>query len=334
MKNKITTHLKEKNINISITLPTKLTDKETFLLKNLLDGKNLKDIAQEHKQNIRALSFQKEKIYEKLGIQNDLSLWLNVFFRFEYQIEAVNNDTYKPLILQHNFTTKFQPIIDLHGNKLAGYEVSVCQNTPEYRNITPGVFTPAIEPYRHNLSITPSLIKKVICILSSHPNKHTNDFYIAINVTIKNILSAGFEKSIIKMQSKLKINKAKLMLILTERYPFTYSMKTQNILRTLKLHDITFAIGGFGTGYSDLKYLQNYPVDFIKIDYSLVQQAEKNKITNFIVDKIITLAKKININIIAEGMENRTQAMMMRRKGVTHLQGDYFPSLINSSINK
>ena len=77
----------------------------------------------------------------------------------------------------------------------------------------------------------------------------------------------------------------------------------------------------FGTGYATYRYLQAFPVDFIKIDKSFVQMASVDEISGHIVDNIVELARKPGLSIVAEGVETQEQADLMIGKGVHFLQG-------------
>ncbi|MCB4643662.1 EAL domain-containing protein, partial [Escherichia coli] len=90
---------------------------------------------------------------------------------------------------------------------------------------------------------------------------------------------------------------------------------------SLHQHNITFALDDFGTGYATYRYLQAFPVDFIKIDKSFVQMASVDEISGHIVDNIVELARKPGLSIVAEGVETQEQADLMIGKGVHFLQG-------------
>ena len=81
------------------------------------------------------------------------------------------------------------------------------------------------------------------------------------------------------------------------------------------------ALDDFGTGYATYRYLQAFPVDFIKIDKSFVQMASVDEISGHIVDNIVELARKPGLSIVAEGVETQEQADLMIGKGVHFLQG-------------
>ncbi len=116
--------------------------------------------------------------------------------------------------------------------------------------------------------------------------------------------------------NKLGNDKIKLVLELTERNPIPVTPEARAIFDSLHQHNITFALDDFGTGYATYRYLQAFPVDFIKIDKSFVQMASVDEISGHIVDNIVELARKPGLSIVAEGVETQEQADLMIGKGV------------------
>jgi len=101
----------------------------------------------------------------------------------------------------------------------------------------------------------------------------------------------------------------------------------ENTLTILnKLHDmgIRIAIDDFGTGYSSLSYLRRFPIDVLKIDRSFVMDISKDKDDEAIVETIIAMAHRLNIKVIAEGIENQLQLDFLKQHGCEIGQGYYF----------
>lgn len=161
-------------------------------------------------------------------------------------------------------------------------------------------------------------------ITLNHTDKNATisaDIVSGINVSAGCFLAAGFEKECLNLVKKLGNDKIKLVLELTERNPIPVTPEARAIFDSLHQHNITFALDDFGTGYATYRYLQAFPVDFIKIDKSFVQMASVDEISGHIVDNIVELARKPGLSIVAEGVETQEQADLMIGKGVHFLQG-------------
>jgi len=87
---------------------------------------------------------------------------------------------------------------------------------------------------------------------------------------------------------------------------------------------VRIAIDDFGTGYSSLSTLKQLPIDTLKIDRSFVRDLETNAEDRGLAEAIITLAKTLNLHLVAEGVETRAQADFLRKRGCDELQGYYF----------
>ena len=92
----------------------------------------------------------------------------------------------------------------------------------------------------------------------------------------------------------------------------------------LQAAEFSVALDDFGTGYSSLAYIQNLPVNVIKLDYSFVKKIPADKRSGFVVEHIISLAHKLNLEIVAEGVEQKVQLDYLGNLGVDIIQGFYF----------
>jgi EAL domain-containing protein (putative c-di-GMP-specific phosphodiesterase class I) len=108
--------------------------------------------------------------------------------------------------------------------------------------------------------------------------------------------------------------------------------QTLSILMTLRDRGVRVAIDDFGTGYSSLAYLQQFPVDVLKVDKSFVRAVETD--SGGIVAAIASLAASLNVEVVAEGVETVGQLRSVRQLGANHVQGYLFarPQTLDESI--
>ncbi|EJB3233061.1 EAL domain-containing protein [Salmonella enterica subsp. enterica serovar Infantis] len=123
-----------------------------------------------------------------------------------------------------------------------------------------------------------------------------------------------------------------LILEITEREKVLYSKNEEENIKRLRAHGIKISLDDFGTGYSSYVYLQQFPVDFIKIDQIFVHKIGIDENTEFIISNIISLGRKLKF--IAEGVETFEQADYLKDVGIHYLQGYVFgrPVSINEFI--
>ena len=268
--------LQEFGTTVHLSLPGSVSEKERLLLKLLMQGMSVTEISQYRNRSAKTISHQKKQLFEKLGIQSDITFWRDIFFQYNPEIiSATGNNSHKYI------------------------------NDNHYHHIvTPEAISLALENHEFKPWIQP-----VFCAQTG------------VNVSAGCFLAAGFEKECLNLVKKLGNDKIKLVLELTERNPIPVTPEARAIFDSLHQHNITFALDDFGTGYATYRYLQAFPVDFIKIDKSFVQMASVDEISGHIVDNIVELARKPGLSIVAEGVETQEQADLMIGKGVHFLQG-------------
>nr|WP_276308124.1 EAL domain-containing protein [Aeromonas jandaei] len=118
--------------------------------------------------------------------------------------------------------------------------------------------------------------------------------------------------------------KVVLVLELTERELLVADPKTLSLFRQLDEMGVKLAIDDFGTGHSSLIYLQQFHVDYLKIDQSFIARIGTESLSEHIVDNVIDLATRLGLALVAEGVETSRQADYLRSKGVDYLQGFLF----------
>ena len=291
--------LQEFGTTVHLSLPGSVSEKERLLLKLLMQGMSVTEISQYRNRSAKTISHQKKQLFEKLGIQSDITFWRDIFFQYNPEIiSATGNNSHKYIndnhyhhivtpeaislaLENHEFKPWIQPVFCAQTGVLTGCEVLVRWEHPQTGIIPPDQFIPLAGCF----------------------------------------LAAGFEKECLNLVNKLGNDKIKLVLELTERNPIPVTPEARAIFDSLHQHNITFALDDFGTGYATYRYLQAFPVDFIKIDKSFVQMASVDEISGHIVDNIVELARKPGLSIVAEGVETQEQADLMIGKGVHFLQG-------------
>lgn len=147
---------------------------------------------------------------------------------------------------------------------------------------------------------------------------------VSINISSKSLETMHIFEILSKKVDLLKNIPCCLGIEITEHALATNLEKANKLLRMLKFYRINISIDDFGTGYSSLHYLKDLPIDFIKIDQSFVRDFLTDKKTFFILETIITLAKKLNIKTIAEGVETKEQFEVLKELGCDYFQGFLF----------
>jgi diguanylate cyclase (GGDEF)-like protein/PAS domain S-box-containing protein len=152
----------------------------------------------------------------------------------------------------------------------------------------------------------------------------TRQLVLAINVSAKQFRQADFIGQVQELLNKYAIPARLLKLELTESLLLDNIEDTINTMNVLKSMGLQFSLDDFGTGYSSLQYLKRLPLDQIKIDQSFVRDLATDNNDKAIVRTVIAMARSLNLDVIAEGVETEEQRQRLFDKGCSHYQGYLF----------
>ncbi|MDP3118889.1 MAG: EAL domain-containing protein [Sulfuricurvum sp.] len=220
------------------------------------------------------------------------------------------------------FEVYYQPQIDAVENKVLGVEALIRWKTPN-GFISPAVFIPIAEEA--------GLIHKIGEFVFSQATSQIAQWYaqgykpgrVAINLSAIELQKENFVESIIQRLADAKCKSDWIELEITEGYTMKHADEAIRMLQRLKDVGIHLSIDDFGTGYSSLSYLQKLPIHKLKIDQSFVRDIPGNPNSEAIVQSIIFLAKSMQFDIIAEGVETQEQQNYLVSKGCSAIQGYY-----------
>nr|WP_275412732.1 GGDEF domain-containing phosphodiesterase [Marinomonas ostreistagni] len=148
--------------------------------------------------------------------------------------------------------------------------------------------------------------------------------HLAINISPAHFMQADFVQRILPIIERYNIAGVKLEFEITENLLIDNFHQASSTMATLQQHHISFAIDDFGTGYSSLRYLNQLPLNILKIDRSFIQRMEDSAAELAIVDVILLTAKKLGLEVIAEGVETAHQQQLLEARGCQLYQGFYF----------
>jgi diguanylate cyclase (GGDEF)-like protein len=206
-----------------------------------------------------------------------------------------------------------------------GAEALVRWVHPERGLIAPGEFIALAEESGLILSIGLWVLETACAQLRAwQQNALTKDFVLAVNVSAKQFRQADFVNQIKDVTQRFAINPAKLKLELTESLLLENIEETIVKMNTLHEIGIHFSLDDFGTGYSSLQYLKRLPLDQLKIDQSFVRDIVVDQSDRSIVRTVIAMAKSLDMNVIAEGVETEAQFKLLLENGCMCYQGYLF----------
>ena len=215
----------------------------------------------------------------------------------------------------------YQPQVDAKSQQLAGAEVLVRWQNSERGMVSPGDFIYLAEDTGLIVPIGEWVLRQACLQYMRWQKAGVAPPYLAINVSGRQFKMEGFSESVRKILEDTGLESRFVELELTESFLMDDQEFAINTLKELKSMGFQLSIDDFGTGYSSLSYLKKFPIDRLKIDRSFVIEIEKNEEDRAIVRAIIDLAHTLNISVIAEGVEERSQGDMLARMGCDIIQG-------------
>lgn len=227
---------------------------------------------------------------------------------------------------QNRLIPFYQPIVNAETNHICGYEVLMRWETKKGKIIPPDVFIPEAELNGLIVPMTVQLIETVAKDIKRLEVQHSIaplPHYFSINVSPDLIQSTALINVIKMTLNKFKLQPHNFSFELTERTPISDFDKAKNVCDSLNELGIQVKLDDVGNGYCDFLALQKLQASTIKIDKIFVKNiCDHNGMV--IIESIVAFADKAEVEVIAEGIENREQASALLRAGVKYHQGYYY----------
>ena len=234
-------------------------------------------------------------------------------------------------IEREEFLIYYQPISCLNTGKLAGFEALARWKHPTRGIVSPGEFIPVAEETGTIIPLGTWILKKACQQMQLWQAKypHQSAMQISVNLSGKQLREPSLLDKIDSIIQETGLSAKHLKLEITESSLIeNMEVATQTLLE-IKTRGIKLSMDDFGTGYSSLSYLHRFPVDILKIDRSFVQDIQINKGNYAIVKAIVTLAHVLEMEVIAEGIEDTYQLNQLKLLNCEYGQGYYFAKPLN-----
>lgn len=230
-------------------------------------------------------------------------------------------------IEKNEFIPFYQPKLNYQTGKIQGVEALMRWNHPSKGILLPGKFLPIVESAPEVMKKLEASIFKSILAEAQQLISHFSEnpaFRISINLSSIQFNHESLVVDLIAACKHYNVSPKHIEFELTESLMLEDLQTAIAISTQLQDADFRVALDDFGTGYSSLSYIQNLPVNVIKLDYSFVKKIPKDKRSGFVVEHIISLAHKLELEIVAEGVEEKEQLDYLGELNVDIIQGFYF----------
>ncbi len=226
----------------------------------------------------------------------------------------------------------YQPQVDIRTGKISGAEALVRWNHPEMGSIPPGKLISLAENSGLILPLGEWVLRTACSQALKWQQEGLPALPVAVNVSAVQLRKQGFAELVEQVLKETRLPPECLDLELTESLLISNADKMLSVMRSLRSLGVKLTIDDFGTGYSSLSYLNKFPVHKLKIDRSFVQDLGTNRDSSAITTTIISLAKAINLTVLAEGVETESQLAYLRANGCDEVQGFYFGMPLDADV--
>jgi diguanylate cyclase (GGDEF)-like protein/PAS domain S-box-containing protein len=252
---------------------------------------------------------------------------------FRYYTERMNIDALERLDLQNRlrrgleqdeFVLHYQPVVDLASNRIVGAEALVRWNSPDGGLVMPGRFIAVAEECGLIVPLGDWVLREACRQLRRWHDAGHDQLFLAVNLSAIQFRRGSVGESVIRALRDAGANPAALELELTESILLQGAEHVLATVRELKSLGVKLSIDDFGTGYSSLAYLKRFAVDKLKIDQSFVNNLPADADNAAIVGAVIQMAKSLNLQVLAEGVESEQAVDHLRALQCDYAQGYHF----------
>lgn len=257
------------------------------------------------------------------------------FFNAEMQ-QAVNERAQmeadlRQALAEQAFFLEYQPQVDGSGH-IHGVEALLRWRHPTRGMIPPAKFIPLAEELDLIGQIGKWLLEEACRQLVRWSDPATRHLDISVNVSARQFRHPSFVEQTSDILSRTGVDPARLKIEITESMLISDVEATREKMMVLKRAGVRFALDDFGTGFSSLTYLQQLPLDELKIDQSFVQHVMTNTNHAAITRSIIALAGKLGLAVIAEGVETEEQRQFLADEGCASFQGFLYHRPVSAAV--
>lgn len=232
-------------------------------------------------------------------------------------------------IEREEFRVHYQPIVGLESGRICGFEALVRWRHPERGLIMPSDFIPIAEETGLIVQIGRWVLKQACSQMRKWHEALpvTRHMKISVNLSCKQFMQPTIVGQVLETLLETGLDPSSLKLEITESMMMERGDYAMDVLEQLSKAGVELSLDDFGTGYSSLSYIQHFPVTALKIDQSFIKRigGEQN---GEIVQAVISLARNLGLEVVAEGIETVLQLDALKALGCAQGQGFYFSEAV------
>ncbi|MFE1288435.1 aminotransferase class I/II-fold pyridoxal phosphate-dependent enzyme [Streptomyces sp. NPDC058751] len=229
-------------------------------------------------------------------------------------------------VARSEFALRYQPVVDIAAGEVVGFEALARWPHPQHEPVPPDQFIALAEETGHITPLGAWVLTHATTDIAGlqRTADGADPPYVSVNVSARQFRDSGFLGEVRKALETPGLAPGSLQLELTETVLMRRDAQIQAVLYSLKDLGVHIAVDDFGSGYSSLRYLRDFPVDVLKIDKTFIDDIALDTRQVALVEGIVGLADTLGIQVIAEGIEDQVQRDLLAGMGCRFGQGFLF----------
>ena len=228
--------------------------------------------------------------------------------------------TFKEELKKGNFIVYYQPKFDIKSGKIIGVE-ALARWIKDDKIVPPGLFIPILEKNGEISELDLYMLETLCKDIHNYRNQGHIIVPASCNISRRDFEVPNIEQKIIDIIRKYNVQSRDIVIEVTETTSLEEKERLAQFIDVMKQNGIMTSVDDFGTGYSSLSVLRDFKVNEIKIDRSFINREELNDSDEIIIGSIIDMAKRLNIDVVCEGVETKLQADFLLKLGCHNAQG-------------
>jgi len=278
------------------------------------DGRDLDTLTE------RARAAQRTAAHEQLTAPCFYQPTMNTAVGQRVALEAALRDARQ----RNELSVVYQPKVQIDTCEIVGAEALMRWTSPEFGHVSPAQFIPIAEETGLILSLGEFVLEEACRQNAAFRAQGLPPIRMGVNLSTLQLHEASIFDLLTRILTKTGLPPTGLELELTESVLLQNVEACLNTMKRLKGHGIQLSIDDFGTGYSSLAYLKRFPIDSLKIDRAFIQDLTINPDDAAITTSIILMGKSLKLNVVAEGVETRSQLKLLHVLECDEAQGYLF----------
>ncbi len=233
-------------------------------------------------------------------------------------------------IIADEVDVHFQPIVNLSGDEVVGFEALARWTDADLGFVSPAVFVPLAEERGFIDILTETLLRKAAAAAVAWPH----DLFLSFNLSSAQLTDLRTSQNVMSIINRIGLDPRRLELEITETAVVADPETAGKIIADLRAEGVRISLDDFGTGQSSLGRLMDFSFDKLKIDRAFVSRITQDPAAEHIIRAIVAMCEGLGLEVVAEGVEDFAEALKLKALGCRMAQGYFYGKAMDRNAVK